>query len=147
MNSLIYYTRQKDVWSNSEVEELTNEYNSDELTISEIGDIHRRTPGSISYKLKCLGIIENNTEARGYLNYKSSDLYKEIVALGNTYDRKKGSNNEYTKDMPNINITMPNMSELVNVQYDIKKLKNNMKIMKNDITEILRIVNILNTPK
>ena len=145
MNSLEYYTRQKDVWANSELAEITNEYNIDQLTISEIGDIHRRTPGSISYKLKSLGIISNNTSARGYLNYKSSDLYKEIVAKGKMFERKKVANNEYSKETPNINITMPNMSELVDLQYDIKKLKNNMKIMKNDITEILRIVNILNT--
>lgn len=79
MNCLDYYIRQKDLWEDAEIRQLRSEYETKEMTISEIADIHRRTPGVISYKLKSMGIITHNTFARGYSNYKNSNLYKEIV--------------------------------------------------------------------
>ena len=82
MNKKEYYTRQKNVWEEKELELLRIEYETKEMTISEIADIHRRTPGSISYKLQKLEIITNNTSARGYSEYKQSALYKEIVETG-----------------------------------------------------------------
>jgi len=42
------------------------------MTISQIADIHYRTPRSISYKLKKLGLISNNILSRGYYEYKNS---------------------------------------------------------------------------
>lgn len=83
MNKLEYYNRQKEDWNATEIDEIRNQYESMGMTISEIADIHRRTPGSISYKLKNIGLITHNTHARGYLDYKNSDLYKEIVENGN----------------------------------------------------------------
>ena len=79
MNPLEYYNRQKVSWEESELQQLRTEYVTNEMTISQMGDIHRRTPGSISYALKRLDIITNNVIARGYSEYKNSDLYKEIV--------------------------------------------------------------------
>ena len=66
MNSVEYYNRQNEFWGDDETQEIRTEYESKEMTISQMGDIHRRTPGSISYKLKSLGIIDHNTQARGY---------------------------------------------------------------------------------
>lgn len=80
MNNLDYYTRQKEFWNETEIKNLKTEYEISLLTISQIGDIHRRTPGSIGYRLKNLGIVENQTLSRGYLEYKNSDLYKQIVS-------------------------------------------------------------------
>ena len=102
MNSLEYYNRQKDSWEDNEIQQLKSEYEIKEMTISEIADIHHRTPGSISYKLKGIGIITHNTLARGYDNYRNSNLYKEIVEKGKTTDneieKKKESNNSSMKD-------------------------------------------------
>jgi hypothetical protein len=79
MNSLDYYYRQKEVWEEKEIEEIRNEYLTKKMTISEIGDFHHRTPGSIGSKLHRIGLIRHNAEARGYNEYKDSKLYKEIV--------------------------------------------------------------------
>jgi hypothetical protein len=142
MNSLDYYTHQRNIWSEDETENLLNEYNINELTISEIGDIHFRTPGSISYKLKSLGIITHNTAARGYEAYKNSNLYKEIVENGRVNDRKKPY--QQSKDLlPNININIPHIADIAELQNDIKKIKNNIKFMNNNILEILKIVDVL----
>ena len=48
MQSLEYYNRQKNSWEDSELQEIRREYVDGQMTISQIGDIHRRTPGSIS---------------------------------------------------------------------------------------------------
>jgi ATP-dependent DNA helicase PIF1 len=78
-NLVAYYIRQKDLWDDDEIEQLKTDYQINEKTICELGLIHRRTPGSISYKLKALELINHNTQSRGYDDYKNSDLYKEIV--------------------------------------------------------------------
>ena len=77
--SLSHYTRKSEPWTDIEVNDIRREYNEEEMDIIAIGRIHRRTPGSISYKLKSLGMLSHNTLARGYPEYKSSDLYREIV--------------------------------------------------------------------
>ena len=79
MNRLEYYDRQKEAWLEDELQALRSRYENRELTISQIGDAHRRRPGSISYMLKKIGIITHNAQARGYPEYVSSDLYKSIL--------------------------------------------------------------------
>jgi len=89
MNEPEYYNRQKAMWDENELQEIKNEYETDKMTISEIADAHFRTPGSISYKLKKMGLITHNTLARGYQEYKQSKLYKTIVARGKLEDAQK----------------------------------------------------------
>lgn len=101
MNRLEYYDRQKEDWLEDELQALRSRYENQELTISQIGDLHRRTPGAISYKLKSLGLIKHNPLARGYLEYVNSDLYNSIV---NADDRTEY---EKTIQMPS-KITEPN---------------------------------------
>ncbi len=74
-----YYDRSKAEWTVEELEQVKKEYESDQMSIIDIGNSHKRTPGGISYRLKKLGIITNTTEARGYEEYKNSLLYSEIV--------------------------------------------------------------------
>lgn len=81
MNRLEYYTRQKDSWDESEIQQIRSEYETQNLTISQIGDIHKRTPGSIAYALKRIGLVTHNTKARGYPEYHDSELYNEIVSM------------------------------------------------------------------
>jgi hypothetical protein len=92
MNTIDYYDRQKEKWDDSEIEQIKYKYETDEMTISQIADIYHRTPGSISYKLKTIGVIDNNSNARGYIEYKNSDLYKSIVEKGKKDDSQKKSN-------------------------------------------------------
>ena len=71
-----YYSNSGQMWSTKEDEELKKEYNEKNLDINEIGKIHKRTPGGIGSRLCVLGIIENRLSARGYIEYKNSNLYK-----------------------------------------------------------------------
>lgn len=79
MHKLAYYDRQKEEWKEDELQALRTKYEVNQMTISQIADLHRRRPGSISYQLKGLGIITHNSQARGYLEYVNSDLYNAIV--------------------------------------------------------------------
>jgi polyhydroxyalkanoate synthesis regulator phasin len=137
MNTVEYYNRQKELWSDTELQEIRTEYQDKEMTISEMGNIHRRTPGSISYKLKNLGLITNNNQARGYDEYKNSDLYKEIVKKGKINDSEKKmkliSQYQTTSVTPQINI---NFKELVDLRSDVE-------ILKTDLKEILRLMNVI----
>ena len=137
MNPLHYYNRQKEYWGDKELQEIRNEYEANEMTISQIADIHRRTPGSISYKLKSLGIIDHNTQARGYDEYKNSNLYKEIVGKGKISDSerkiKRLSRYETISVPPQINIPF---KQLVDLRTDVETLKT-------DVKEILRLMNAI----
>jgi alpha-galactosidase/6-phospho-beta-glucosidase family protein len=130
MNSLSYYTRQKEVWTNEELEQLRNEYQTQEMTVSKIGDIHKRTPGSISYKLKGMNIVENNTKVRGYSEYKESELYKEIVSSGKDTRAEKKRENKEVK----VVATKINSEEFLELKKEISGLKEK-------VDEILRLMN------
>lgn len=125
MNKLSYYNRQRDVWNDMELCDIKNEYEIKELTISQIADIHHRTPGSISYKLKNLGIINHNMLSRGYLEYKNSSLYKEIVETGNVTNAKRRENNPLL------------------VLNDVAELKKEIVFLRKDVKEMLRLMNAL----
>jgi len=137
MNSVDYYNRQKEGWSDSELQEIRTEYENKGLTISEIADIHRRTPGSISYKLIKFGIIANNKQARGYDEYKNSNLYKEIVGKNklNDSERRIKTNSRYET------ITVPPQ---VNIPFkQLVDLRSDVETLKSDVKEIVRLMNAI----
>lgn len=150
MNPLEYYNRQKEAWFGKEEEELKTEYEVDEMTISQIADIHKRTPGSISYKLKSMGIIQHIVFARGYMNYKNSELYKEIVQKGTT-ERKikkeakeKGKKNydsiySFVKATP-IDTPFSEPPKFVARRREIVELRNEIETIKSDLKELLRLM-------
>lgn len=78
MNTFDYYDR-KEEWSIEETEQLRMEYIDKALTIMQIAYIHKRTPGYISSKLRKMKIISVSNQARGYFEYRNSELYKEVV--------------------------------------------------------------------
>jgi hypothetical protein len=82
MNSRDYYTRQYEPWDDTEYTQLRDEYENQKLTISEIGDLHKRTPGCFSNKLIELNIIKQRVDARGYIEYTQSALYKDLITNG-----------------------------------------------------------------
>jgi len=128
MNPLIYYNRQKEDWSDKELQDVRTEYETKEMTISQIADIHHRTPGSISYKLKALGLIVNNIQSRGYLEYTNSILYKEIVETSNSTEKKEKKAKSKAKTTE---------SDIVN---EIKLLKDSVSEIKKDIKQILSYI-------
>jgi hypothetical protein len=136
MNTLEYYNRQNARWDDKEIEDIKFEYETKEMTISQIGDIHRRSPGSIAHKIKNIGLIANFNLARGYLEYKNSSLYKEIVEKGKLSDNIKKLNREAKTN--NTNDIKDNKS--IN---EITELRNEIGTIKKDVKEILRLMNAL----
>lgn len=137
MNKLQYYNRQKEAWNDKELEYLKSYYETKEMTISQIADIHRRTPGSISHKLKNLDLISHYTLSRGYLDYKSSNLYKEIIETSKTTKSDKKQKNEarlQAKIKPLQDSTISN--EINEIQKEIASLKK-------DVKEMLHLMNAL----
>ena len=66
-------------WSKTEDAQLNKLYNEDMLNVIEISKIHNRAPGGIISRLNKQGYIEDRKQARGYVEYTNSDLYKEIL--------------------------------------------------------------------
>ena len=137
MNTLDYYNRQKDIWDDNELENIRTEYETNGMNIIQIADIHRRTPGSIAYKIKNLGIITCHSLARGYFDYITSNLYREIVDSGNKSDRYKK-----VKKVTEVNVKME--PPIIRVSSsDIVKMKNEIADLKKDVKEMLRLMNAL----
>ncbi len=145
MNPLSYYTRQKEAWLDEELEQLKREYVSEEKTISEIGDIHRRTPGSVAYKLWNLKVVEQPWKGtRGYDEYKLSPLYQEIVSVESAKREQKGEKKTEKKKKEEKPVQEPEVIECnVDIQLirnDIKTIKSDIKNMKEGIAAILAIL-------
>jgi len=100
VNTFEYYDRRKDEWTTSEIEQLRMEYMDKHLNILQIADIHKRTPGYISSKLKMMKIISSSNQARGYFDYRNSELYKEIIEKNNIERREKLPDDEKNTGQP-----------------------------------------------
>ncbi len=79
-----------DPWTPDEDSQLNKLYNENMLDIMEISEIINRAPGTIISRLIKQNYIKTRVSARGYMIYKNSDLYREIVSKGE--NKKKQSN-------------------------------------------------------
>jgi len=127
-----------DPWSQEEDKQLNKLYNIDMLTVMEISNIHNRAPGGIISRLVKNMYIPNRVSARGYLEYKSSDLYKEIVR--NSNERKKERINSL-KDEKKITSKTNSKNKLDNIlisinQNDYNELKTELTQVNTELTDI-----------
>jgi hypothetical protein len=120
-------------WSQEEDIQLNKLYNEDMLDIIEISKIHNRAPGGIISRLIKHNYIVNRQSARGYLAYKNSDLYKEIV--NNNKDKRKNKlvDNPTKKNKPT-------QIDYIELQNDVKEMKNEIKELKNNIKELVEMM-------
>ena len=122
-------------WTENEDNQLNRLYNVDMLDIMEISKRHNRAPGGIISRLCKNNYIPNRTSARGYMTYKNSDLYKQIVST----NKEKECKNSCTKDslkiysVDNMLITI-NKSDYIEMQNDIKDIKHKLNILIDMIT-------------
>jgi len=141
MNRLEYYNRQKEPWEMKELQDLKREYVTNELSVSEIADIHRRTPGAIACRLKHINIIVGNNLARGYSEYKISNLYNEIVGTSKSQKSERVIKREaklQTKIEPKVD-----SYAIITTSKEINELKDEVSSLKKDVKEILRLMNAL----
>jgi hypothetical protein len=74
-------------WTTEETELLIERYSDKMFDLMTISALHKRTPNSIICKLRKLDIEKDQASVRGFSDYKSSDLFKE-VALVKKQNRK-----------------------------------------------------------
>lgn len=119
----IYYERSKLEWTDEEQQQIIKEYNDDEMNIIQIGNLHKRTPGGISYKLHKLGVMSNRLNARGYPEYKASALYQEIASMPR--ERK----NEQNKDANIPEQVTNNLKKPGRIISELQEIKELLKII------------------
>ena len=130
-------------WTQEEDTQLNKLYNEDILDIIEISKIHNRAPGGIISRLIKHNYIANRQSARGYIAYKNSDLYKEIVS--NNKDKKKTEIADKSEkkikptQIDNILISI-NKIDYIELQNDVKEMKNEIKELKNNIKELAEMM-------
>jgi hypothetical protein len=123
-------------WSKTEDAQLNKLYNEDMLNVIEISKIHNRAPGGIISRLNKQGYIEDRKQARGYVEYTNSDLYKEI--LKNNKDKKK---NEIVDKKEKLCKTSQLDSSSIHIcKHDYLELKNDVKDMKNEIVHLIEMM-------
>ena len=130
MNKLSFYDRSKASWTADEANAVLREYETGMLSILEIADLHRRTPGSIAYKLKSMGVISDPNMARGYAAYKSGNLYKEIIASSTTTEPSK-----YTKKQEPSEIVL-RIASNDEILAEVKSLKSELSELRSDFKEL-----------
>ena len=143
MSTLSFYSRSKDFCGENELLQIKKEYEINLFNIMEIGKIHRRTPGCISYKLKALGLIEHNTSARGYTEYRNSELYKEIVESYNTMKSvkiNKKERKETIREEPKILRVKQQILIKKDVNEEILDIKKDIYNIKKDVSEVLLLI-------
>jgi hypothetical protein len=142
MNPLSFYERSKVPWTVEESEEVRKEYETDLLSIIEIGNKHRRTPGCIAYKLKNLGLIVHNALSRGYTEYKTSALYIEICKEYKKSDEEKKLKKEEKLKIKGEITEKIKTHKLTktDIIHEIKYLKDEVSEMKKDIKQMLSYI-------
>jgi len=119
-------------WSKTEDAQLNKLYNEDMLNVIEISKIHNRAPGGIISRLNKQGYIEDRKQARGYVEYTNSDLYKEI--LKNNKDKKKTETVDKKEKLRKT--SQLECSSIHICKHDYMELKNDVKDMKNEIAHL-----------
>ena len=132
-----YYTNSGQSWSDQEEEQLKKEYIEQKLDINEIGKIHKRTPGGIGSRLCILGIIEHRLSARGYTEYKNSNLYREICEKGPPKKEKISKESKEKK----IKTSVTENNILITIkQSDYDELKEELYNVNNQLNEIKNMI-------
>ena len=127
-------------WSQEEDVQLNKLYNEDMFDIIEISKIHNRAPGGIISRLIKHKYIVNRHSSRGYIAYKNSDLYKEIVSNNKDKKKTKIADNPEKKINPQIDNIIINKSDYIELQNDVKEMKNEIKELKNTIKELAEMM-------
>lgn len=127
MECFAYYDHSGSPWSETEDAQLIKEYTADQLDILQIGYIHKRTPGGISYRLRTHNLIDNNVSARGYMDYINSDLYKEIVSSSQTKKAKAKEKKE---------LSVGKATKTRTLELEVHELKEELRTMKASLNEM-----------
>lgn len=153
MNSLSYYDRIHYPWTDEELAAIRQQYNEQKMDVIQMGNIHRKTPGQVAYRLKQIGVVSKDDVVRGYIEYRQSDLFREskINATSFKKELKKRDTGciKNVKDDKIISTCQEKRGErrkeilrtIAHQKEMIEELTTEVKSIKNDIKEILRLMN------
>jgi len=147
MNSLSYYHLREEPWTDTEDLQLRTEYVDQQLDITQIADLHYKTPGQIAYRLKKLDITEHYYKGtRGYNTYSSSALYQEIKDAPKAHIQKEKKERKVRKTKSQLikEHTQHQQDQKENqeeIQLEVSQLRAEIKGLKKDVKEILRLIN------
>jgi len=131
-------------WEKKEDEQLIKEYTIDRLNLMDISKIHKRMPGGIVSRLIFHKLIVIRSQARGYIEYQQSDLYKEICKhkVENRLKRNTKYNNP---DNTAVDLTdrQTTRLQIKQIPSDIIQIKEDIKEIKKNVSKILEIMNVL----
>ncbi len=151
MNSLEYYTNWTHTsYTEEEINNIKNDYTIKNMNIIEIGNIYKRTPGQIAYQLTKNNIITCYKEARGFDEYESSSLYKEIKDNSHIKRQKRTEKKKLEREEKKVIKAKTKDDKLVKYCDDINlinnkidKLSSEINEMKVGINKILELINLI----
>ena len=163
MNPLSYYNKQYIPWTTDELSNIQKQYNEQGMNIIDIANIHYKTPGQVAYRLKKIGTVTNQNDIRGYKEYRSSDLFVEIMNQDPKEKQKSKQNQLHirmTEQEEQMRLLADDVSRPLKssdlrlsraqIKIEINDLKKNVeqtqldvKLIKKDVKEILRLINAI----
>ncbi len=139
MESIDYYTNSKTSWLSTDDEELIKKYNED-YDIIQLGRLFKKTPGQVAYRLQKLKVISSTMCAKGYNDYKESDLYKSIA---NDFKIKRQASKDKEKALhPNITVNLQN-NDISLLRSEVNEMKLQMNLINKNVEQMLKLINLL----
>uniref|UniRef100_A0A6C0I4L8 Uncharacterized protein n=1 Tax=viral metagenome TaxID=1070528 RepID=A0A6C0I4L8_9ZZZZ len=115
-------------WSQEEDIHLNKLYNEDTLSIMDISNVIKRTPGTIISRLLKLQYIVSRSSVRGYKTYKESDLYKEIVSANKDKKEKVDKKKREGRDNKREGVVdNNNNNSITELKKDVQEIKESLK--------------------
>ena len=111
------YTRANKKWTVNELLTLQREYELLELDISEIAQLHNRSPNAIMYKLESEGFVDDYRNARGY------NIMSQVNYLSVDTDLPSNNNNNDNN----------NDNRITNLEISISGIEKTLKVITNAI--------------
>ena len=149
MNPLSYYNKLHLPWTSEELTLIKQQYNEQGMDVIQIGNIHYKTPGQVSYRLKQIGAVDKmSNDIRGYKEYRESSLFQEVQNNSDTFKKElmqqdKGSMLRTTRQERRQERRQQIQQTNTTQQDTIEQLSAEIQMIKNDVKEILRLMNAL----
>ena len=146
MNSLSYYHRREEPWTNEEDIQLRVEYVDNQQDIMQIADAHYKTPGQIASRLKTLKITNTYyKDIRGFDIFQQAPLYAEIMRDNKMKREARSQKKEEKKEENKPTRTNKSMLHMFLEQQQTqidnsKELLVEIKELRTDMKEILRLM-------
>lgn len=125
-------------WTSEDDERVKQLYNEEKLDCMEIGVLFKRTPGSIAARLVKIDVIKNRFDAKGYDEYKKSELYKKVCEI----NREKKSSVPKNEKIKIIDTSDDLKRDIMDLKGDLHDLKGEMRCLKNDVRDLKNSIRI-----